>query len=106
MKQTLLVKLAPSPAQRAALLHTLETFNAVCNAIAEVAYAHHSANKLRLQPLAYYDIRQRFGHSSQMVIRAIAKVTTPHGSSRGLLGRSQRLLPQSQQVQAGVIVAV
>jgi putative transposase len=75
MKQTLLVKLAPTPDDHAALLRTLEAFNAACNAIAEVAYEHHVANKLRLQPLVYYDMRDRFGLSSQMTIRAIAKVS-------------------------------
>src|SRR5215813_7952389 len=75
MKQTLLVKLTPPPAQHASLLRTLETFNAACNAIADVAYEHRQANKLRLQPLVYYDIRDRFGLSSQMVIRAIAKAS-------------------------------
>ena len=75
MKQTLLVKLVPSPEDHAALLRTLETFNTACNAIAEVAYEHRVANKLRLQPLVYYDIRQHFGLSAQMVIRAIAKVS-------------------------------
>ncbi|HEY7851073.1 MAG TPA: transposase, partial [Ktedonobacterales bacterium] len=32
------------------------------------------ANKIELQKLVYYDIRQRFGLSAQMAIRAIAKV--------------------------------
>jgi putative transposase len=74
MKQTLLVKLAPAPEQHAALLRTLEAFNSACNVIAGVAYVHHMANKIELQKLVYYDIRQRFGLSSQMAIRAIAKV--------------------------------
>jgi putative transposase len=75
MKQTLLVKLAPTPEDHAALLRTLEAFNAACNSVADVAYEHRMANKMALQPLVYYDIRQRFGLSSQMVIRAIAKVS-------------------------------
>ena len=33
------------------------------------------ANKIELQRLVYYDIRERFGLSSQMTIRAIAKVS-------------------------------
>lgn len=33
MKQTVLVKLAPPPKQHAALLRTLETFSAACNAM-------------------------------------------------------------------------
>jgi putative transposase len=74
MKQTLLVKLAPTPQEHAALLRTLEAFNAACDAIAEVAYAHHLANKIELQKLVYYDLRQQFRLSSQMAIRAIAKV--------------------------------
>src|SRR5579859_2486249 len=74
MKQTVLVKLAPTPAQHASFLRTLEAFNAACNAVAEVAFAHQLANKIALQKLVYYDIRQRFGVSAQMAIRAIAKV--------------------------------
>jgi putative transposase len=74
MKQTVLVKLAPTPAQHASLLRTLEACNAACNAVAEVAFAHHLANKIELQKLVYYNIRQQFGLSAQMAIRAIAKV--------------------------------
>jgi putative transposase len=74
MKQTLLVKLAPTPDQHTTLLRRLETFNAACNAVAEVAFAHHMANKIEPQKLVYYDIRQRCGLSSPMAIRAIAKV--------------------------------
>jgi IS605 OrfB family transposase len=73
MKQTVLVKLAPTPEQYGALLRTLQAFNAACNAVAEVAYAHRLANKIELQKLVYYDIRQQFGLSAQMAIRAIAK---------------------------------
>jgi IS605 OrfB family transposase len=75
MKQTLLVKLTPPPAQHASLLRTLETFNAACNAIADVAYEQREANKIELQKLVYYDTRQRFNLSAQMAIRAIAKVS-------------------------------
>ncbi len=72
MKQTLLVKLAPTSEQYASLLCTLEAFNAACNVIADVAFAEHSADKIALQKLVYYDVRQQFGLSSQMAIRAIA----------------------------------
>src|SRR5438270_8610489 len=74
MKLTLAVRLTPSPEQHAALLITLERFNAACNAIAEVAFREHLANKIALQKIVYYSIRERFGLSSQMTIRAIAKV--------------------------------
>ena len=74
MKLTLAVGLAPSRAQHVALVATLERFNAACNAIAEVAFRERLANKIALQKLVYYDVRERFGLSSQMTVRAIAKV--------------------------------
>lgn len=82
MKQTLLVKLAPTPDQSAVLLRTLETFNAACNDIAGTAFEHRMANKIELQPLVYYDIRQRFGLSAQMCIRAISKVSEAYKRDR------------------------
>jgi putative transposase len=75
MQQTLLVKLVPTTDQHASLLRTLETFNAACNAIAAIAFAERCANKIALQRLVYYDIREQFGLSSQMTIRAISKVS-------------------------------
>jgi putative transposase len=84
MNQTLLVKLAPTPDQSIALLRTLETFNAACNDIAGVAFAQRSANKIELQKLVYYGIRQRFGLSAQMCIRAIAKVAEAYKRDRNI----------------------
>src|SRR6266852_2096533 len=74
MKLTLAIKLAPSRAQHTALVATLERFNAACNAIAAVAFREHLANKIALQKIVYYDVRERFGLSSQMTVRAIGKV--------------------------------
>lgn len=74
MKLTLMVKMLPTTEQRRALLETMERFNAACNAIAEVAFAEHTANKIRLQKLVYGRIREEFGLSAQMTIRAISKV--------------------------------
>jgi putative transposase len=100
MKQTLLVKLAPTADQHTALLRTLETFNAACNAIAAVAFAEQRAGKLDLQKLVYYDIRARFGLSSQMTIRAISKVSEaykrdkaiqPHFRSHSAMVYDQRI---------------
>jgi IS605 OrfB family transposase len=75
MKQTVLVKLAPTHSQHAALLRTVENVNAACNEIAMVAFAQRCANKIALQQLVYYDIRARFGLSAQMTIRAISTVS-------------------------------
>ncbi|MER3402137.1 MAG: transposase, partial [Armatimonadota bacterium] len=74
MNLTLLVKLQPDAEQLAALLETMERFNAACNAIAEVAFRERTANKIRIQKLIYHEIRERFGLSAQMTVRAISKV--------------------------------
>jgi len=73
MKHTVLVTLAPTPEHHASLLRTLEAFNAACTAVAVVAFARHMANKIALQTLVYSDLRQHFGLSAQMALRAIAK---------------------------------
>ncbi|HEU5440447.1 MAG TPA: RNA-guided endonuclease TnpB family protein [Ktedonobacterales bacterium] len=101
MKQTLLVKLAPTSEQHAALLRTLEAFNAACNAIAAVAFQERMASKIDLQKLVYYDIRRDFGLAAQMAIRAIAKVSEaykrdrskqPHFRPHGAMVYDERIL--------------
>lgn len=74
MKLVVIVKLIPSPEQRAALLETMERFNTACSAITEVAFKQCTASKYKLQKLVYRDVRERFGLSAQMTVRAIAKV--------------------------------
>jgi len=73
MKQTLMVKLATTREQFEALRETMHCFNEACNFIADVAFREGSANKIRLQPLVYFEVRKKFNLSSQMAVRAIAK---------------------------------
>lgn len=75
MNTTLMVKLAPTPDQHALLLATMERFNEACNWIADVAFEHRTAGKYKLQKMLYHKIRERFGLSAQMTVRAISKVT-------------------------------
>jgi IS605 OrfB family transposase len=109
MKQTVLVKLAPTLEQHAALLRTVETFNAACNAIAGTAFAARCPNKIDLQRLVYYDIRSRFGLSAQMTIRAISTVSEayqrdttkqPHFRPQGALVYDERMcsFPRSDRI--------
>lgn len=74
MLLTFKVKLVPDEKQFNALLETMHTFNKACNEIAEIAFKHMCVNKINLQKLVYYDIRERCGLSAQMAIRAIDKV--------------------------------
>lgn len=82
MNLTLMVKLQPTADQSAALLEAMERFNAACNAVAEVAFQERTANKIRLQKLVYYDIRERFGLPAQMAVRVISKVAEAYKRDR------------------------
>ena len=87
MKQTLVVKLSPSPDQHAALLSTMERFNACCDWLAGVAFHERCANKIALQKLAYYEARERFGLASQLTIRAISKTVEAYKRDRRIQPR-------------------
>jgi IS605 OrfB family transposase len=70
---TEMLKLAPSAEQVEALLATVRACNAAATRAAEVAFEYQTANKIRLQALCYASLREEFGLSAQMAIRAIAK---------------------------------
>jgi len=74
MKQTLMVKLDTTNEQHSAILETMHRFNEACNYIAEIAFRMGTANKIEIQKVVYYDVRDRFKLSAQLTIRAIAKV--------------------------------
>jgi len=84
VKQTLAVKLAPTEEQAKRLLETLEAFNAACNYIADVAFSLKTTNKFTLQHEAYQTVREQFGLSSQMVIRAISKVSEAYKRDKSI----------------------
>ena len=73
MKTTMQIKLLPSATQHALLLDTMHAFNAACTWIAEYAYRERCASKFVLQKELYQEVRQQFGLSAQLAIRAIAK---------------------------------
>ena len=69
----MVLKLAPTPDQHAALLDTLHTFNDACNYAAEIAYTTRTSNKFELQKLVYAPLRLQYHLPAQMAIRAISK---------------------------------
>jgi len=69
-----MIKLDPSPEQHKVLCETMKRFNEACNHIAETVFAMHSANKVEIHKTVYYPVRERFGLSAQLTVRAISKV--------------------------------
>jgi putative transposase len=73
MKLTLQLQLLPSEAQKADLLRTMEAFNEAATFAAAQGFAAGYFGQVNLHRIAYASIRERFGLSSQMAVRAIAK---------------------------------
>jgi putative transposase len=71
--QTVICKLAPTPEQAAEIDATLAAFAVACDFAADVARRIGSTNKVKVQRAADRHIRERFGLSAHLAIRAIAR---------------------------------
>ena len=74
MKLTAKIKLKPNEEQRQYLHETLQRANAACNYISNIAWEQRTFNKFRLHQLCYYAVREQFGLTAQIVVRALGKV--------------------------------
>ncbi len=84
MKQTMLLKLAPTEDQHRTLLETMHTFNAACNYVASVAFAEKTANKFELQKLVYGELRTTYKLAAQLAIRAISKASEAYKREKSI----------------------
>lgn len=56
------------------LKKTFSTFNEACNVISQIAWEHHVFKQFSLHKEVYYNIKETYHLSSQLVVRAISKV--------------------------------
>ena len=82
MKQTLMVKLAPSAPHHQALLETMERFNEACNHASQVAFETQTFGQYYLHHRVYRELREHYGLSAQMAVRAIAQVSQSYAANR------------------------
>jgi putative transposase len=71
--RTVVCKLAPTPEQASEMDATLQAFASACDFAADVARRIGSTNKVKVQKAGYKEIRERFGLSANLAIRAIAR---------------------------------
>jgi putative transposase len=109
MQLTAKVKLLPTSEQADMLKRTLETANAACNYISEQAWKERTFRQHSLHKLVYYDVRERFGPSSQMTVRCISKVADAYKLDRktkrsfrekGAIAYDNRILSWKKEGQA------
>jgi IS605 OrfB family transposase len=84
MKQTMLLKLAPTTEQAQALLDTMHTFNRAATSVAAIAFAEKSADKFSLQKLVYGELRTTYKLPAQLAIRCISKASEAYKRDKSI----------------------
>jgi len=85
-------KLDASAEQAEALRATFQGFANACNYVLKVSKENHTTNKVKLQHLSYREIRDRYGLTANLAIRAIARVAE---SSKRKLRKVREFKPTS-----------
>src|SRR5262249_24444014 len=85
MKLTLQIQLFPNKEQAGLLQLTMGQFNAARSWLAERAFELGVANKVKLQQLFYYDLREKFGLSAQMAALCIRHVGGTYSQDKSVL---------------------
>jgi IS605 OrfB family transposase len=82
MKLVAQVKLRPTPEQADLLQHTLEQANAACRLVSDTAWETKTFRQYDLHHKCYQAVREQFGLSAQVAVRAIAKVADAYKLDR------------------------
>src|SRR5215211_3126862 len=82
MRLSLQLKLLPTPEQATMLKRTLETANAACDYISQVAWETKTFRQFPIHRLAYGEVRETFGLAAQLTVRCIAKVADAYKLDR------------------------
>ena len=82
MKLIAQVKLLPTPEQADVLQHTLEQANAACRFVSDTAWETKTFRQYDLHHQCYQAVREQFGLSAQVAVRAIAKVADAYKLDR------------------------
>jgi IS605 OrfB family transposase len=93
MKLTIQLRVLPDPDQAAELLDTMEHFNAAASFAAEVGFEAKVSSQPSIHKRCYAELRERFGLSAQMAVRAIGKAVE---ALKALQARGQTACPEFQ----------
>lgn len=85
MLLTVKSKLITNKEQHDSLLKTMEKFNEACNFISVFAFEKKIFGKVGIQKELYYEIREKYGLSAQMTVRAVGKVAESYKVDRKTL---------------------
>jgi putative transposase len=91
MKLTLQLQLLPTDEQKPVLLDTIERFNQAASFAARVGFEAGVSSQPSIHRRCYAEIRQRFGLSAQMAVRAIGKAVE---ALKALKAKGRRECPE------------
>lgn len=74
MKLTAQIKLVPTQEQAQAMKDTLQVANAACNYLSAYAWEHKMFSHYSLHGVLYYEVKEKFSLTAQVVVRCEAKV--------------------------------
>lgn len=79
---SLTLKLETSKEDKERLLETMKKYNEACNYVSEIAFNLKLTNKYKLHHEVYYKTREKFGLTSEFVIRIIGKVAQSYKTGK------------------------
>src|SRR5262245_16168075 len=82
MRLTAAIQLLPTPEQADTLRRTLETANAACDSISQIAWERKTFRQFAIHKLAYQTARETFHLAAQLAVRCIAKVADAYTLDR------------------------
>lgn len=75
MKKTIKCKMLPTPTMEQHLNSTLKEFSNCCNAVLQIAVQNKESNNIKIHHLCYKMMRSQFKLSSNLVVRAMRRVS-------------------------------
>lgn len=97
--KTVKCKLQVNTEQATILMDTLGRFAAACNDILQVSSNNKTTNKVKLQHLCYYTIKEKYNLQANLVIRAIARVAEA-SKKKQKLSKPKKFKPTSMSLDA------
>jgi putative transposase len=82
VRLTATIQLLPTPEQAHALKRTLETANAACDYISQVAWETQTFHQFAIHKLTYQAVRETFHLAAQLAVRCIGKVADAYKLDR------------------------
>lgn len=100
--RTICCKLLTTPTIADALKETSKRFADACNHVLKVALAETTHNAIKLHKLCYADVRELFGLSANLAVRAIRRVVSCMTRLKGKRKRPKEFKPKSIDYDARI----